>query len=275
MAATPEEQASNLARLRANPHPHCAPSPARVAQAIKEAWQMPLTHTAPEKAMASILAHGALLAADQIPLPPRPDSAESILGTRGDVFLYLCSMGYPDNEFGFLFEASLTDSVAGRAVATPFDSGGCVAKLLPPGGEDSIAFVRRHEIPVPACRDYLADILAGWFASTDDYLAGNPCGCACGHALGDPLGLTTRPGVPVDKHGRGRTHEVRVPGRVPLDRPHLRAVFVRFENGDFPGLGDLQDTGVAIVPYEVPDTAEASWALRTVCTDYIRRHLLN
>lgn len=149
MAATRDEQLQNLARLRAGSHPHCSPSASRIGEAFRDAMRMPLTHTTAEKAMASILKAGALLAATEIPLPPRPDSAEAILGTRGDVFLYLCSMGYPDNEFGFLFDASLTDSVAGTAVATPFDSGGCVAKLLPPGGEDCVSFVRRHEIPVP------------------------------------------------------------------------------------------------------------------------------
>ena len=270
MAATRDEQLQNLARLRGSSHPHCAPPPSRLGEAAQDARRMPLTHTAPQKAMASILSAGALLSADKIPLPP--GKAEATLGTSGDVFLYLCSMGYPDNEFGFLFEASLTNAVSGTAVATPFDSGGCVAKLLPPGGEDCVSFVRRHEIPVPECRDYLGDILAGWFVSTHDYLAGSPCACACGHPLGDPHGLATRPGVNEDKHGRSRIHEVRVPARVPITRPHLRALFARF---DVPGLGALQDAGIQLIPYDIPDSEDASYTLRNVCTAYIMQHLLN
>jgi hypothetical protein len=275
MAATPQQQHSNLNRLLGSivgsPPCSCADD-ARAAACLRDAQRMPLSHSAPERAMASILQVAALVSADRIHKPK--GAAESAMGTTDDVFLYLCSMAYPDNEFGFLFRAELTSEVQGIAIATPFDSGGCHAKLLPPAGEDGVSFVRNHELPVPECRVYLGRVLASWFASTDDYLDGLPCKCACGTQLGDPHGLSTRPGVPPDSHGRSRTHEVRIPGEVRLDSGQLLATFAPYESGDIQGLGTLQRSGVKIIPYESENYPTASHALRITCSDYIRNQIL-
>jgi hypothetical protein len=275
MASSLQEQRDNLQRLTArigNAAPCCPVDADRAASCQHDAWRMPLSHSAPERAMASILQVAALLSADRIHKPK--GAAESAMGTTDDVFLYLCSMAYPDNEFGFLFRAELTSEVQGIAIATPFDSGGCHAKLLPPAGEDGVSFVRNHELPVPECRVYLGRVLASWFASTDDYLDGLPCKCACGTQLGDPHGLSTRPGVPPDSHGRSRTHEVRIPGEVRLDSGQLLAIFAPYESGDIQGLGTLQRSGVKIIPYESENYPTASHALRITCSDYIRNQIL-
>jgi hypothetical protein len=272
MAATRDEQLQNLARLRGDLAPHCTEDASAAHKARDASSRMPLTHSTNEATFVGILSAGALLSNDARGQPSR--AVDQKLGTTNDVFLYLGAAAFPHKEMAFIFKAALTDHSRGRAVATPFDSGGCDSRFPLPAGTNAVDFVRRHEMPAPECRDYLGDLLARYFESVDSYLSGQPYfACAgCRRPLPDPHGLAP---AAVDDCGLDRLHEVRIAERVELAL-HLDAVLV--PNGMAPpNLAKFRKAGVKIhqYPRALRPAPGQTHALRKAATAFIMRHYLS
>lgn len=247
MAATPQQQHQNLQRLLGSilgsPPCSCADD-ASAAACLRDAQRMPLSHSTSQTVFDAIVATDQLLSNDARGVISRPVDIE--LGTTNDVFVYLGTPAFPKKEFAFVFKCSLTESNNCRAVATPFDSGGCATHFGLPAGTH-VAFVRNHELPVPECRGYLAAMLGHCFASVESYLSGYPyfeCP-GCHAALADPHGLQRSPS---QDHGLDRVHEVRIEGKISLD-PHLAAVIVP-RGFASPSLARLRSRGVRVITYE-------------------------
>jgi hypothetical protein len=271
MAATPQQQNQNLARLRGNLAGHCPRDPAAIAAATAAATRMPLTHSTNDKAFRGIIAADALQSNDARNRKSR--DVDQVLGSTNDVFLYLGAAAFPNQEVAFIFKAELTVSSAGSAVATPFDSGGCMGRFSLPPGTNPVQFVHDHELPVPACRDYLGDLLAKCFHSIESYLSGDPhytCP-ACNDELPDPHGL----GPAEEDHGLERIHEVRIQGHLELS-PHLCAVLVP-DGMATQVLAKLYSAGVKIESYRTPtaDDPARTHALREAATTFIMQQYLS
>lgn len=232
---------------------------------------MPLSHSAALGKLDAILSSGALLSQVQTGRTPLGE-AETLLETADDVFLYLGAFAYPATECGFLFIPSIETDHADDAVATPFDSGAlaCMKFVTPPAPyTDGISFVRDHELPVADYRTLLGAVMADYSRSVNHHLF-DPAdfACACGEARGHPFGLS-------GGDSRGATFEVRIPQRVPLRPPHLRAVFVR-KGYELPSLSALFALGITIKRYESDDNdADSFHALRQACVSFIQEHLLS
>ena len=251
MAATPQQQQENLARLRGNLAGHCPRDPAAIAAATAAATRMPLTHSTNDKAFRRIIAADALQSNDARNRKSR--DVDQVLGSTNDVFLYLGAAAFPNQEVAFIFKAELTVS-------------------LPPG-TDPVQFVHDHELPVPACRDYLGDLLAKCFHSIESYLSGDPhytCP-ACNDELPDPHGL----GPAEEDHGLERIHEVRIQGHLELS-PHLCAVLVP-DGMATQVLAKLYSAGVKIESYRTPtaDDPARTHALREAATTFIMQQYLS
>jgi hypothetical protein len=272
MAATPQQQQENLARLRGKLAEHCTQDPTSAAEATAAATRMPLTHSTNDKAFRAIIAAGALQSNDTRNRGSR--EVDKAIGSTNDVFLYLGAAALPKQEFAFIFTAEVTTSLGDTAVATPFDSGGCMGRFSLPADTDKVQFVRDHELPVPACREYLEDLLAKSFHSIESYLSGDryyTCP-ACNAELPDPHGLGP---AKTQNHGLDRIHEVRIQGHVDLS-PHLCAVLVP-DGMELPELFKLHRAGVQIESYPRPAIPGQGkiHALRDAATDFIMQQCLS
>ncbi len=228
---------------------------------------MPLSHATNNGVFEKILKGGHLLSQDQSGVAR--GRAETTLGTTDAVFFYAAAFTYPNSECGFLFLPSVEVDFKMTATATPFDSGAMAHRVTPPAPyAGGVAFVRDHELPVPAYRELLATILRDYTPGADAYLADPAFRCVCGVSRDHPFGL-------VGLDGRGNTFEVRLPQQVAAGAPHLRAVFVR--NGHEPrGLHRFSADGVEIVRYTANDDADTKFtALREASVDFILEHILN
>lgn len=270
MSASPlPKRLANLERLSQFLTPHCPADAARATAAWHTAARLPLTHATNQGKLKAILHSGELLS--QLQVGGRRGDAESILGTADDVFLYIGAFTYPGTECGFLFVPSLETGRRDDAIATPFDSGalGGGKGVTPPASySDGVACVRDHELPVPDYRRLLAVVIADYSASPGGYLhEPGDFVCSCGAERGHPFGLT-------GGDRRAGTFEVRLPGRVPLRPPHLRAVFVQ-KGYELPELSALLASGVTIVGYEA-DSSDPDFfhALRSACISFIQEHLI-
>ena len=265
MPASPAEQLENLARLRSAHAPCCAPPAGHEAAARSAARKMPLSHSTDEKAFELILNVGALLSCEARRAEPRDVYFK--LGSANDVFLYLGSASFPQKEMAFIFKASLTEDHRGQAVATPFDSGGCMGRFPLPAGADGVTFVRQHEMPVPECREYLGDLLARCYQSVEGYLVGESFACpVCGVPVADPHGLS--PARQSD-YGLDRLHEVRVAEKVDCN-VQLAAVLVP-KGMATPRLAKLRRAGVHVAEYPRPvdPVPHQTHALRNAATALI------
>ena len=144
-----------------------------------------------------------------------------------------------------------------------------------PADTNKVQFVRDHELPVPACREYLEDLLAKCFHSIESYLSGDryyTCP-ACNAELPDPHGLG--PAKKNQDHGLDRIHEVRIQGHVDLS-PHLCAVLVP-DGMELPALAKLHRAGVRIESYPRPAIPGQGkiHALRDAATDFIMQQCLS
>lgn len=265
-AASPAQRQSNLARLTGALSHHCPASEAISLQASTWAALMPLTHATPIGKLRGILREGALLSQIQLGLPL--GHAEATLETGDDVFLYAAPFSYPNTECGFLFTASLEGQHTDDGVATPFDSGALAAYVAPPAPYvDPILFVRDHELPVSDYRNTLGSVMADYYPSPDQYISHPDRNeCHCGASRCRPCGI-------VGGDHRTNTFEVRIPQRVPLQPPHLRAVFVR-GGYEVPELSELFAAGVTIERYEAEEGDVFFHAMRECCVTFIQTHLL-
>lgn len=194
-------------------------------------------------------------------------TTETLLGTDDDVFFFLAPFRYPHTHCGLLFGRSLEEHHAASASATPFDSGGLHDPpkcLRPDPSEPVAAFLARHQLPIPEHRVYLELTLTILFASPWDYIEGVDPRTA------GPIGLT-------GGDARRWTHEVRIPTAVPLDRNHLKALFVSVAavEGDAEiGLLDEWCRGQAIdtVYIDTPGRDDFE-ALRRQSISYLRQRL--
>lgn len=270
MPLTIPELQANLQRLRANLSCACGctQTPDHETSSRQAATDMPLCHTTSEKTLGFILTSGALLSPVQRGATPR--RADVLLGATNDVCFYLGSAAFPDNDFGFLFSQVLTSDPGDHASATPFDSGGCIRRYTLPPGVDGPSHVQSHSMPVPACRDYLGDLLVSHFENPRAYLAGDGFTCpSCKKSLADPHGMNSP-----DAHALFRMHEVRIPGRVELQTPLLLAVFA--PRGIVPpSLAPLISSGVKLVLYDNTADKDRTRALRTASLEYILNQVLN
>lgn len=252
MASSLQEQHDNLQRLTArigNAAPCCPVDADHAASCQRDAWRMPLSHSTSQGLFEAIVAENQLRSNDARGVPSR--DVDTQLGTTNDVFVYLGAPAFPKREFAFVFRYSLTESGNSRGVATPFDSGGCAGHFGLPAGTH-VEFVRKHELPVPECRDYLAVMLGHCFASVESYLSGFPyfqCP-GCGASLADPHGLN-RSSTSQD-YGLDRMHEVRIEGKIVLD-PHLAAVIVP-KGFVPPSVAGLFSRGVKVITYDRSDS---------------------
>jgi hypothetical protein len=270
MPASPlPKRLENLVRLSQSLVSHCPSDPARTTAAQHFATRLPLTHAAPQGKLRAILDSQALLS--QLQVGGRRGDAEAILETEDDVFLYIGAFSYPGTECGFLFVPSLEAGRQDDAIATPFDSGALVGGkgvTHPATYADGLAYVREHELPVSGYRALLARVIADYSDSPGYYL--NEPGdfvCACGEKREHPFGLS-------GGDRRAGTFEVRLPQRVPLHPPHLRAVFVR-KGYELPELSVLFASGITIERYEADSTdPDFFHALRSACISFIQEHLI-
>lgn len=194
----------------------------------------------------------------------KPDCAEALLDTAGDVFFYLAPFRYPETSCGLLFRRSLEEEHRAFGSATPFDSGGLIRHVirLDPG-EAPRDFLSRHELPIPDHRRYLKQSLGCLFAAPDHYLTGAP------HPDAGPIGLT-------GGDERRWTHEVRIPDRVGVRTRHLQAVITIVNRSRTPSIKAFltwcKREGVDYVPCRA--SHDGDWeALRQAGLDYIRGKL--
>lgn len=269
-AAPLAQRQTNLARLCGAHTQHCQCNAQKAQDSGSMAQKLPLSHATSRGTLIEILGSEALLS--QMAVDPRSDSAESVLETADDVFLYLGAFAYPDTVCGFLFLRALEDAHQTDGVSTPFDSGALVSKVSPPTGYSQdisgrVDFVRAHELPVSDYRDLLSQIIADYDYDCDAYLREpEKLVCGCGAVRDHPFGL-------VGGDWRTVTFEVRIPKRVPLSSPHLCAVFV--PNGlEPPELDTLFAAGVRIERYDPGSGPDSFRALRTACISFIRGNLL-
>ena len=269
-AATISQRRENFERLHGSLSPHCAPDETRTRVAQGAAVQMPLSHATSFGNLQPILSNGALMSQVQSGRPP--GNAESILETADDVFLYAAAFSYPDTDCGFLFVSSLEVGHEGDGVATPFDSGALATmefvKPSPPYTE-GVTFVRDHELPVSDYRNILSTIISEYSRSLEHYLdRPEDFSCfSCGTSRAHPYGLS-------GGDRRAATFELRIPQRVPLQPPHLRAVFVRegFETAE---LSTLFASGVTIERYAANDDDSFFHAMRASCISFILEHSIS
>ena len=263
------QRLANLNRLSKSFTSHCPPSSVRSSAAQNLAVKLPLSHAAPLGKLKQILDSKALLSQVQVGTPPR--AAESILETTDDVFLYIGAFSYPGTECGFLFVPSIESGRQVDAIATPFDSGALASNkgiTLPAHYTDGVTFVRDHEMPVSDYRSILSRVIADYTADPSNYLSEpDSFTCACGASREHPFGLS-------GGDCRAGTFEVRIPQRVPLRPPHLRAVFVR-KGYELAELSELFALGVTIERYEADSEADFFHALRSACISFIQEHLIS
>lgn len=136
---------------------------------------VPLSHAANHVAFSGICERGEIVSSQRLHeadvRPLRTGAAEVLLGTHDNVFFYVAPFRYPHTVAGLLFAPEMPFTEP--AVATPFDSGGLIDHLdRPSGAEDHAAFLARHELPVPAHREYLCLTLQIAFAAPADYVDG-------------------------------------------------------------------------------------------------------
>jgi|APTNR8051073442_1049403.scaffolds.fasta_scaffold05037_3 hypothetical protein len=267
--ATLTERQANLTRLSASLSAHCPPDARRASAAQKLAVQMPLSHATPYGNLQKILRNGALLSQVQLGRPF--GRAEQILETTDDVFLYLGAFSYPGTECGFLFGPTVEAHHPDDNIATPFDSGALarMSFVKPPASyTNGVTFVREHELPVSDYRALLTTIISDYSRGADHYLQRpDDFACACGTSRNHPFGLS-------GGDRRAATFEVRIPQRVPLRPPHLRAVFVR-RGFEPPELSDLFALGVSIERFDADDDADFFHALRAACVTFVQDHLIS
>ncbi|MCB1086044.1 MAG: hypothetical protein KDM63_03290 [Verrucomicrobiae bacterium] len=270
--ATVEQQSQNLTRLLAGLQGHCPSDAGAKADAERLATRLPLAHSLAFGKLADSLRDGELRSQQLLGRPA--GRAESAMETTDDVFLYVGAFTYPDTECGFLFVPSLEGDHQAEGVATPFDSGALAFKVDPPEGcPDGVSCVRDHELPLVGHRRVLARVMTGYLPSPSSYLLHSfdlhgpkKYACHCGHPMPHPFGL--RGG-----DDRVSTFEVRIPQRVALQAPHLRAVFVR-EGLEIPELSELFAIGIPIVRFPSEDGADFFHALRESCISFIAEHLV-
>ena len=266
--ATIEQRKANLARLLATISDHCHSEPAREIDAQNRARITPLTHAVKLDTLPGILTSEALLS--QLQIGAKIGEAERILETTDDVFLYVGAFEYPATECGFLFLPSIEDSHQQTGISTPFDSGALATTRYvkqPDHYPDGPACVRDHELPVSDYRKLLGTVIHTHSRSPDEFLA-NPAdfSCFCGVPRPHPFGLS-------GGDNRAATFEVRIPGRVPLKPPHLRAVFV--PDGIVPPeLSALFASGVDVVRYTPIDDGNYFLALRNACIEFILEYIV-
>lgn len=263
---TRQQRENNLARVCDDLTRHCAsslnlaqlPPPAPLAEALL------LAHSTSSGGLAGIQRSGFLQSAAAVyalkGMPVPPDSAESVLGTSGFVFLYTGTFRYPRTSCGLLFAKSLEAQHKDDGEASPFDSGGLLCHLQRPDpAELPRSYLQRHSLPLPGHRDYLGQCLSTLFAAPEDYLKGGPI-----HS--GPLGLT-------GGDARRWTHEVRIPECVQLRGPHLQAVFVPVSfagpnSAIAPLLSWCLAEQVDVVAYQTDDFENFETLNRT-CRDYL------
>lgn len=266
--ATIEQRKANLARLLATISAHCPSEPAREIDAQNRARITPLTHAVKLDKLPGILTSEALLS--QLQIGAKIREAERILETTDDVFLYVGAFGYPATECGFLFLSSIEDSHQQTGISTPFDSGALATTRYvkqPDHYPDGPACVRDHELPVSDYRKLLGTVIHTHSRSADEFLE-NPAdfSCFCGVPRPHPFGLS-------GGDNRAATFEVRIPSRVPLKPPYLRAVFVP-EGIVPPELSALSASGVEIVRYTPIDDGNYFFTLRNACIQFILEHIV-
>ncbi len=226
-----------------------------------------LAHSTSDNNFSAICGRGslissALLAAERgISLPLT--CAEALLGTAGDVFFYVAPFRYPNTGCGLLFAKSLESYYEVSGVATAFDSGGLARTFIRPDpAESPLAFLSRHELPVPEHRSNLGLCMNVLFHKPQDYVDGS-----------DPR----RPG-PIGLTGgdqRRWTHEVRIPDRVFLRGGHLQAAFApKARIAADPDIEALfqwcANESVDGISFDTPRGNDFE-ALRRECRDYFRR----
>ncbi|MCX6982185.1 MAG: hypothetical protein NTV08_15750 [Verrucomicrobia bacterium] len=262
------QRRANIDRLRGvlSQPPHCIPDAGRTRAAQRLAHQMPLSHATAFGNLEGMLRNGSLLS--QLQLGRRHGSAEAALETMDDVFLYAAAFSYPDTECGFLFLRTIEADHQNDGVATPFDSGAFVFKIPPPAPyPDGVAFVRSHELPVSDYREILGTVITHYSPTPEDYLARpGDFSCACGVSLDHPFQIS-------GGDHRVSTFEVRIPQRIALQPPHLRAVFVQ-EGFEIPELSTLFASGVSIEKYRPSDDGDYFHALRESCINFIQEQLI-
>ncbi len=267
-AASISQRQNNLARLSNALSAHCPQPDDKKIAANSWALTMPLSHATAFGNLQNILRSGALLS--QIQMAQAPGNDEAMLDTADDVFLYAGAFSYPNTECGFLFLPAIEEKHIADGVATPFDSGAYASRFRPPAPyEDGVTFVREHELPVSDYRAMLGRLILEYASTPEQYL-NSPTNfvCSfCGVARLHPLGLE-------GNDHRAATFEVRIPQRVLLHPPHLRAVFVQ-EGFELPELSSLFAVGVTIETYSVPDDGNFFNAMRLSCINFISQHLIS
>lgn len=245
---------------------HCDEATAGLPASRTWGTNLPLTHGAPFGKLGDILRSEALLS--QAALGRAAGKAEAVMETVDDVFLYASALSYPNTECGFLFLASVEDDHSDDGVATPFDSGAFAGHVPHPASySDGVSFVRDHEFPVSNYREGLSAIIAGYHREPVQYLTHPETHeCRCGEPRAHPSGVS-------GGDRRASIFEVRIPKRVALQPPHLRAVFVR-QGYEIPELARLFAAGVTIEYYEPSDGADFFHAMRECCISFIRTHIL-
>jgi len=235
------------------------------AGAVRLSDSLYLANSASDKNFSAICASGYLTSAALLGKSLSPDCPEVILETAGSVFFYVSPFRYPSTGCGLLFAHSLELHHDDDGVATPFDSGGLLKKLIRRNpAESPQEFLSRHELPIPEHRRYLRQSMDTLFHRPEDYVEGSH------PRWPGPIGLD-------GGDQRRWTHEVRIPDRVLVRSSHLQAAFAPrarvVANPAVEGLFQWCATeGVDHISFDTPRGDDFE-ALRRECLAYIRRKL--
>ena len=270
--ATPQANLDQLCSEIQGMHPGLSSRPGSLSNRL--ASGMPLSHATGLDPFEKICGSGSLLSLARRhavePLDWSDHPVEVRMNTRDCVFLFAGPFRYPCvTACGFLFKPGLENARAADGAASPFDSGGLVNHHRPPDNEDPLAFLQRHEMPIPDYRRYFMLVLDLLFEDPLHYLEGR-----------DPV----RPG-PVrlevgDSDARRWTFEVRLRDELPI-RPALQALFV---SKTAAGMSSVVETcswcranGVDIVRYASPRGRDRDnfVTMQRKSIAYIRRRLVD
>lgn len=181
--------------------------------------RMPFSHATSLDTFGKVCDAGELLSLEKLHADPGFDwsahPVETTLNTRSCVFVYAGPFRYPGTACGFLFRPGLAEARRDDGVATPFDSGGLLHHHGPPGNEDPLAFLRRHDLPLPEYREYHMLVLDLLFDDPWHYVDG------VAPARDGPMQFVVKPTT----DARRWTFEIRLQDRLPV-KPHLQAIFV-------------------------------------------------
>jgi hypothetical protein len=214
---------------------------------------MPLGHACGAASFQSVVRDGRICSRETLErrgIVLAGGNTERTLGTAGDVFTYVGPLRYPGTSCGFLLNPVIERRFTATALATPFDSGAIHKFGSHMSAEDQVAFLRRHQMPVPEYREYFWRYLVFLFKSARHYVDGT------GPDLSGPVRLESG-------DTRRWTFEVRFASELPLAGSLVTVILPVALAASMSGhVVEWRRAGVQVRYYQIPDPGSATnWAL--------------